>query len=211
MNHERSPLDSLISPSKSQPSTNQGWPQGPPVAMPVSASSSNMPVFVAVGCAGVAFMTLCAVGFGAVFWGITSRNSPTGGGLAGGAPSATGSTTVRVRAQVTSYTGSGYVPVGSVCDMPIEQVYQADGSYWCHVRLNCGGLALYGSEENGFFPCTFYAGPPGSVNGQDPQTTTSDRDGAFMVNTDARVFEAHDDGAGPLGYFAVTGTIIAIE
>lgn len=205
MDHERSPLDSLIAPN--QPSMNQGWPDGPPVATPVSGSSSNMPLFVALGCAGVAFMTLCAVGFGAVFWGITSRSAPT----ASGAPTPSGSSMVRVRAQVTSYTGSGYVPVGSVCEMPIEQVFQADGSYWCHVRLNCGGLALYGSDENGFFPCTFYAGPPGSVNGQDPQTSTSDRDGAFTVNTDARYFEAHDDGAGPFGYFTVTGTIIAIE
>lgn len=189
------------------PGASEGWPAGPPIAQPMPSSSpSNVALFAAVGCAAAAFMTLCAVGVGAVAWGVS--RSDGSGGFASGGP------TVRMRGQITSYMGSAAIGPGTPCDMPIEQVARPDGTSWCHVRLTCGGIPLYGSDENGFFPCTFSptsGGIPGRVQGSDLETTSSDRDASFTVNSDLRTFEAHDDGAGAGGFFVVTGTITSIE
>jgi hypothetical protein len=172
---------------------------------PASGGGSNTALYVAVGCAGLLLVTLCLAGAGAIAVGMAGGSA--GGGL-GGAPG------VMLRGQITSYTGSMPLGPGTACELPVEQVTRPDGTVWCHVRMSCGGVALYGSETNGFFPCTITPsspGVPGRVSGQDPQTTMADRDGAFMVNTDIRSFEAHDDGSGASGFFAVVGTITSVE
>lgn len=178
---------------------NEGWPTGPSTPMAGNDSSKNL-LLVAIGCAGLAFTTLCSVGVGAVVWGAMASG--------GGGSAAPGGSDLLVRAQITSYVGSAGLPVGSTCELPIETRAQADGSTLCHVRLSCSGVPLYGNDENGFFPCVV---SPGSVSGQDFETTSGDRDGAFMVNTSTRMFEAHDDAMGPMGFFAVTGTILSVE
>jgi|GEM_PF-6579185 hypothetical protein len=173
---------------------------------PASGGGQNTALYVAFGCAGLMLVTLCLAGAGAIAVGM-SGGAAVGGGL-GGAPG------VMLRGQITSYTGSLPLGPGTACELPVEQVTRPDGTVWCHVRMSCGGLALYGSESNGFFPCTITPsspGVPGRVSGQDPQTTMADRDGAFTVNTDTRSFEAHDDGSGASGFFVVVGTITSVE
>lgn len=184
------------------------WPPTVPPApsAPRPGGSSDGPIlFVAVGCAGLAFLSLCVIGIGAMAWGMARSSGPV---AFGGAPG------VRLRGQITSYAGSAPLGPGTSCELPIEQVVQDDGTIWCHVRLSCGGFPLYGTDDNGFFPCTITpssGGYPGRVTGQDFETTSSDRDGAFSVNSDLRTFEAHDDGAGANGFFVVVGTITAVE
>lgn len=174
------------------------------MAQPIAPSGpSSAALFAAVGCVAAAFMSLCAVGVGAVAW-----------GMMGGSSFVASGPTVRMRGQITSYMGSAAIGPGTPCDLPVEQVQRDDGTMWCHVRLTCGGIPLYGGEENGFFPCTFSptsGAYPGRVQGTDMETTSTDRDPSFTVNSDVRTFEAHDDGAGAGGFFVVTGTITTIE
>lgn len=154
----------------------------------------------AVGCAALSFLLLCAVGGGAVVYGM---GTSIGGGVSG----ATGRS-VRVRGTVVRAVGLGAIGPGASCELPVDEIRQPDGTLGCHVVVTCNGIGLYGDARTGYFPCTF---APGSVSGSDPSTSSLDRDGAFTVSTALRTFEVHDDPSGPLGAFAVSGTIVSVE
>lgn len=177
----------------------------PTVPMPPAGPGQSQLLWVAIGCAGLAFLSLCITGMAVLAWGMSESarvNRP--GSVAG----------VRVRGTLTSYVGADGLAVGTACDLPIERVERADGSVVCHVRMSCGGVPLYGNDESGFFPCTITpsgGGVGGAVMGGDAQTSQFDRDGAFTVDTGTRIFEAHDDAAGRRGAFFLTGTITTIE
>lgn len=174
------------------PATRVPPPPTPP------GGSSGLGVYAAIGCAAATFLLLCAGGGSAVIYGLTGA-----GGVSGG----TGRV-VRIRGTVSTAMGPGGVGPGASCELPVEEVREADGTVVCHVVVTCAGMNLYGDGRTGYFPCTF---APGSVTGGDPSTSSLDRDGAFSVSTSLRTFEVHDDGSGPLGTFAVSGTITSVE
>jgi hypothetical protein len=117
-----------------------------------------------------------------------------------------------VHATIESVTGSPGVSVGQTCEFNVERRDREDGSgFWCNAQVVCGGHLLYGGPTAGFFPCTLFAGPSRGVVGQDPNTTSQDRDGAMSIDTVQSHLEVWDDATGPSGEFRVGAHIDSIQ
>ena len=171
----------------------------PPVSLPPASGGGNdqWPIYVAIGCALLGLCCLCGVGFSGVAWFLTQNGG--GFGLA--------ATRVHVSATVTSYLGLGAgIGPGTVCDLPITVQSQQDGTQQCHVVMTCGGQVLYGDEQQGFFPCQFSTSPA-RVVGQDTNTTMTDHDGAFSIDTTAGTVQLADDFLGRAGMFTLSASI----
>lgn len=124
-------------------------------------------------------------------------------------PDYAGTPSITVMATVTRATGSRLtVRAGEPCVFQIEYPERSDqpGQRWCHTVVRCGGVALYGGGTGGYFPCTF-SQSPAAVRGTDGDTTSSDRDGAFTIDTAAGTLIVRDDSAGDYGAFELAATI----
>lgn len=127
----------------------------------------------------------------------------------GAQPPATGTPSVTVMATVTRVSGSRMtVRSGESCMFQITYPTRGDDQTqrWCNAPVRCGGVLLYGGGTGGFFPCTF-SQSPASVVGSDTETTGSDRDGAFAIDTAAGILRVRDDSAGDYGTFELDATI----
>lgn len=117
-----------------------------------------------------------------------------------------------VHATIETVTGSPGVSVGQTCEFNVERRDREDGSgFWCNAQVVCGGHLLYGGPTAGFFPCTLFAGPSRGVVGQDPSTTSQDRDAAISIDSVQSHLEVWDDATGPSGEFRVGAHIDSIQ
>ncbi|MFK7991542.1 MAG: hypothetical protein AB8I08_36335 [Sandaracinaceae bacterium] len=115
-----------------------------------------------------------------------------------------------VRIQVTEVQGLS-TTVGSECRFQVERRSRRDGTFWCHTVVACGGPSLFGNENQGFFNCNLYEGVQRHVQGDDPQTSSEDRDAAFHIDTLAEEFEVRDDASGPRGAFLLRGRVLGVD
>ena len=106
-------------------------------------------------------------------------------------------------------TASG-VATGTTCDLPVTATTNPDGTQQCHVVVTCGGVALYGDDASGFFPCQFSTSPP-SVMGQDTGTSMFDQDAAFAISTMGGNIQIADDPGGRNGLFTLSATVLTVE
>ncbi len=120
-------------------------------------------------------------------------------------------TTRTVLATVERVGGNVAVNAGDSCSFAIEvrDNAQEPSGYWCHVVLMCGVTVLYGGESNGFFRCAVYDNPP-SVSGEDAETTSTDTDGSFQIDTQTRTLIVRDDASGAMGAFRVEARIDSV-
>lgn len=176
-----------------------------------------------VGCGGLLVLVLCgATGYG--LYVVSQRGMPelprfsTGSDAGtsdkppiviappvppsdGKPPPGTGPIEIDVR--VTAVTGALSGRVLGGCHVTVTTT--ADEQNNCRARAQCDGLTLYGEGSTGYFPCTL---DPISraVSGNDGATTSSDRDAAFMLDTNARVLRLRDDASGSFGEYTLEGT-----
>jgi hypothetical protein len=117
-----------------------------------------------------------------------------------------------VHATITSVTGTPGVAVGQTCEFHVERRDRDDGSgFWCNSQVVCGGHALYGGPNAGFFPCTLFYAPTRGVVGADPNTTATDEDAALSIDSGQQHLEVWDDARGPNGEFRVVAHIDTLE
>lgn len=116
----------------------------------------------------------------------------------------------QITARVTTVTGSTPVRVGDVCEFPVEYRERRSGGYWCRVEVRCGGQRLYGGGTVGFVPCVLYDSPLG-VAGLDGETTMTDTDGAFAIDTRDSLFMVRDDATGAQGEFYLEARIESVR
>jgi len=191
----------------------------------------NGMIWVAAGCGALLLLTLCA-GLGGAFFmyagvrapGPDDRANPdqaypaqpsgpsTGPMMPsnpGTSPGATDS--VEVNATVTVVTGSRPVPENAICSFRVERHERSQGRYWCRTQAVCGGRLLFGGATAGYFPCTFSGGASPSITGGDPDTTSSDNDASFAIDTnDSRVI-IRDDASGPNGQYSLIAHIDSLR
>jgi hypothetical protein len=116
-----------------------------------------------------------------------------------------------VHATVTAVTGSPGVSVGQICEFNVERRDREDGSgFWCNAQIVCGGHALYGGPNAGFFPCALFSAPTRGVVGSDPNTTAVDGDAAMSIDSQASTLEIWDDAQGPNGECRITAHIDSV-
>ncbi len=169
----------------------------PPYGAPQPGGGGNdqWPIYVGIGCALLGLCCLCGTGVSGAAWAL-SQNGGFGG-----------YTRVHVTATVSSYLGLGAgIGPGTTCDLPVTVETLQDGTQQCHVVMTCGGQALYGDAQSGFFPCQFSTSPP-RVIGQDTNTASVDHDGAFSIDTTQGTVSLADDFLGRAGMFMMTATI----
>lgn len=106
---------------------------------------------------------------------------------------------VRLELVVTDVAGTALVTPGSTCTLEVEHDPGRVGVA-CHAELRCGGTALYGGEEQGFYDCEASPGADGLRYGLDDAASAVDGDPRFGVS-DEHVEVSDDDG--PLGTFRI--------
>lgn len=110
-----------------------------------------------------------------------------------------------LEADVTQVTGTLAGRVNGTCRFEVETQTGADRLH-CRTQVFCDSQLVYGGPTAGYFPCQADA-VRRSVRGVDGDTTSSDRDGAMTIDTDARTLVVRDDATGALGEFTLTATI----
>lgn len=113
-----------------------------------------------------------------------------------------------VKFEVTTVFGDVGVRAGTMCDARID-IRPRDQGYWCNTAVSCGGGLLYGGGTGGFFPCTV-TDAPAAVTGADGETTSSDRDGVFVIDGATSRISISDDANGPRGAFAIEARIVNV-
>jgi hypothetical protein len=186
-------------PGTTPPPNPYGGP--PPTGGSGGGGNDQWPIYVAIGCVMIGLFCMCGVGVSGLVLFLS------GSGSFGGLRPAT---TVHVRATVTQYLGLGAgIGQGTTCDLPITQQTSQDGTSLCHVVMTCGGQALYGDTQQGFFPCQFSTSPP-RVIGQDSATSMDDHDGAFSIDTTQNTISLADDFMGRSGMFVLSANITSV-
>lgn len=127
-------------------------------------------------------------------------------------PPTTGTTSARrVSAIVEQVSGVPGLRHGSTCLFDVTRVDRDDGTFWCNAQVSCGGQLLYGGVDAGFFECTLYEQPERHVVGDDPDTTSADRDAAMHLDTLRSQLTVRDDASGRLGAFSVRARVTSIR
>lgn len=126
------------------------------------------------------------------------------------APRPVGSTHL-VTATVDAVAGTAPVSVGDTCSFTVEVIDRAEvpQGYWCHTVTMCGSSILYGGPSNGYFLCAVYDSPA-AVIGEDIDTTASDSDGSYQLDTRAGRLIVRDDASGAMGAFRVEARVISV-
>lgn len=197
-------------------------------------SSGSGGMYALIGCAGLLVLGLCgATAFG-VFM-VAQRDAVAGPGRPAqpigqpnqpigqpnqpigqpnqpsGGPMLPGNTTPRmVTATVSAVTGSRPVPEGAICSFAVERHAQANG-YWCRSQVVCAGQLLYGGANSGYFNCTLHESPRRDVVGADTDTTATDTDAAFEIDTQRGFLRVRDDAAGIHGAFSVEARVTQVH
>jgi hypothetical protein len=117
----------------------------------------------------------------------------------------------QVRAEVTRVRGNAVVREGDRCEFLIERPLSSRDAFHCHAQVVCGGRLLFGGPDRGYFVCKLYEDERRDVVGDDPNTTGSDKDAAFHINTRNGVMRIWDDDQGPLGAFDVEAEILSVQ
>ena len=176
----------------------------------------SLAIFATIGCAAFVAAGMCVVSAGAII--LFTRSSaavptatwdvPTEPPI--GAPEEPTVILVEhltIAATVNSFSGPTTVTAGSSCNFDVEHRIFSNNTEQCHVDVVCGNnVHLYGSPSTGYFVCQF-SRSPARVVGQDLDTTASDTDGAFVIDTDRHVLEVRDDAQGIIGLFDLRATI----
>lgn len=116
-----------------------------------------------------------------------------------------------VTVRVSEVRGVPGLQVGATCVFPVRREERPDGTFWCNAHIECGGALLYGGGTAGYFDCTLYEQPQRHVAGEDPNTSSVDRDPAMHLNTLSGELEVRDDATGPLGEFSVRAEVTGVE
>jgi len=117
----------------------------------------------------------------------------------------------QVRAEVTRVRGNPVVREGDRCEFLIERPLRSRDAFHCRAQVVCGGRLLFGGPDRGYFVCKLYDDERRDVVGDDPNTTNSDKDGAFHINTRNGVMRIWDDEQGVLGAFDVEAEILSVQ
>ncbi|MFO0709915.1 MAG: hypothetical protein U0353_08755 [Sandaracinus sp.] len=108
-----------------------------------------------------------------------------------------------VRATVTESVGLPDVPVGSECTLEVTHPDEM-----CQAQIACGPRHVYGSETQGFFPCSLtVGGARPDVQGTDTLTTSGDNDPAMTLDTALGTLSLLDDETGALGAFRLSAHV----
>lgn len=175
----------------------------------------SLAIFTTIGCAVSVAAGMCVASAGAIIVFSRSRAAgPDGVWDATNPPSIESDEPVvivlehlTVAATVNSFSGPTNVTAGSSCNFDVEHRIFSNNTEQCHVDVVCGdNVHLYGSPSTGYFVCEFSLSPA-RVVGQDLETTASDTDGAFVIDTDRHVLEVRDDAQGMIGLFDLRATI----
>ena len=192
-------------------------------------------VWMAIGCGVLFFSVTCCGGLGAAFFAMQAQRQvlaraeaarmaaeqerqererelaemeagPTDPAPpADGDPLGQGEGPLSVTMTVTAVDGVPGVSVGTLCTFEVSKRQFENGARLCEAHVVCNGQRLYGeTETNGAFPCTLTAS---SVVGVDHDTTASDTDPAFSIDTTAGTLSIADDASGHLGAFHVTASV----
>ena len=176
----------------------------------------SLAIFATIGCAVSATVGMCVASAGAII--VFSQSSAAGPAAVWEGPTEppTGAPDepavilvdhLTIAATVNSFSGPTNVTAGSSCNFNVEHRIFSNNTEQCHVDVVCGdNVHLYGSPSTGYFVCQF-SRSPARVVGQDLDTTASDTDGAFVIDTDRRVLEVRDDAQGMIGLFDLRATI----
>lgn len=119
-----------------------------------------------------------------------------------------------VRAEVTRSSNVNLIRQGDSCEFLVEQRQRDAQSYYCNAQVMCAGKLLYGGPDRGYFSCRFYDGEQGEhrdVVGNDPTTTSEDKDAALHLDTRAGVVRVWDDGSGANGQFEVEAEVLSAQ
>lgn len=194
--------------------------------------SESLWIGVGVGCSLLLLCGLCILGAAGIFWmrateappppvvgpGPTSWTTPTPPPTTTSTPIVGPATPVggrsdprHVRATLTEVTGLSDLAAGGRCTAEVTRQDLEDGTFWCNAQITCGGRALYGGPEAGFFHCVLYEGPRRDVVGSDTQTTADDQDPAMTLDTIHGTLEIRDDASGAHGAIHVLAHVDAID
>ena len=176
-------------------------------------SQSPLMLWGLVGCAAFLIFGLCATAGIGVYMFTTQPKAPLpipppGPAVPQIPPP---SSSLQVMATIVSNTDSK-PSVGERCTFRVEEIANPDqvSGYWCHTRFRCGGRDIYGGPSNGYFPCTITRSSGTSraeIVGQDSETTATDTDASFELNTVAGTLAIADDSTGALGTFKLVAKI----
>lgn len=195
---------------------------------PQAGDDNSRSVMIFVGCAAVVLLMLCLASGGLVYFAVKggremaqtpsfgpqppvaqpapqqpSSPAPLAPGVAPGPER-------RIRATVSQAMGSAPAPVGSTCEISIGQHQRQRGAPWCRANVICAGQLLYGGGSQGYFNCQFVSGPTPMIVGQDTDTTSSDGDAAFRIDTTQSVVEVRDNAPGR-GSYSITAQITSLQ
>lgn len=197
---------------------------------PDGGGDSSRSVMIFVGCAALVLVLLCVASGGLVYFAVQGGREmvedpgfapapvPPGGGATPGGPTQPGTPAPnvglgperRIRATVSQAMGSAPAPVGSTCEISIGQHARQGGAPWCRANVICAGQLLYGGSNQGYFNCQFANGASPMITGQDGDTTVTDGDAAFRIDTTQSVVELRDSAPGS-GTYSITAQIISFE
>lgn len=116
----------------------------------------------------------------------------------------------RVTATVVEVEGSSPIARGATCAFDIEIIDRQNGLL-CHTEAVCGGYLLYGSAQNGYFPCTVEEPPGRGIDGRDVNSTAVDSDPRFEINGQNETIRIADDPTGIYGSFRVVARVDSIR
>lgn len=205
--------------------------QPSPVAVEAAPKTNQTPyILLAAGCGVLFLLSLCCVP-GAAFYAYQTAEEPEPVLVdweppvepaqeprpLGPPPAPVSPTDPNVPAfrtvvvQITEAQGLSSPAVGSQCSFQVERRSRRDGTFWCHTAIVCGGRALFGNEQMGYFDCTLYEGAQRHVVGEDTETTAASRDPAFRIDTLNEQFEIRDDATGANGAFVLRGRVLGVD
>jgi hypothetical protein len=113
-----------------------------------------------------------------------------------------------VRATVTASSGLPDVTLGTPCVVEVRP--SDDTELPCRAQIDCGPRHLYGSESLGYFACTLAVGTRPDVQGEDPLTTSEDRDPAMSLDTVAGTLSIRDDATSASGAFSLAANVESV-
>jgi hypothetical protein len=118
-----------------------------------------------------------------------------------------------VVARVTRITGNVPVRRGSLCRFTVQRIDEPHGNlpYWCRAQVMCGDTQLYGGQTSGYFNCELEMPPSKHVRGNDENTTWSDSDAAFEIDTRGGRLVVRDDSHGFHGEMTVEARVVDVE
>jgi len=181
-------------------------------------SKGNGIIWVAAGCGGLLLLLLCvATGFGVFMMRAKDSVMPQLDPMPGSGPQTPGESpgttfSVEVNATVTSVTGSRPVSPDGVCSFRVERHPRSSGGYWCRTQAMCGEKLLFGGPTAGYFQCEMTQDASGTrIVGGDPDTTSSDRDASFAINTDEGSVVIRDDGTSDNGEYSLVAHINSVQ